>query len=201
MLNTKNILETIRMIDDENLDIRTITMGISLLSCADSDIEASCEKIYEKITRKAEKLVITGEEIERTYGIPIINKRISVTPVAMLLAASGGDPVKYAKVLDRSWSRVPQVVMIRSIMPFLTMSTMTPRVPVAMMQAGKDRILRQPSFWIMLAAMSVASASFWAVNPPALPMAIIISLTVIPFFTLMSSTAMRSIFLDAMIIH
>ncbi len=102
MLNTKNILETIRMIDDENLDIRTITMGISLLSCADSDIDASCGKIYEKITRKAEKLVVTGEEIERTYGIPIINKRISVTPVAMLLAASGGDPVKYAKVLDRA---------------------------------------------------------------------------------------------------
>jgi uncharacterized protein (UPF0210 family) len=102
MLNTKNILETIRMIDDENLDIRTITMGISLLSCADSDIEASCEKIYENITRKAEKLVVTGEEIERTYGIPIINKRISVTPLAMLLAASGGDPVKYAKVLDRA---------------------------------------------------------------------------------------------------
>ena len=77
MLNTTDILETIRMIDDENLDIRTITMGISLLDCADSDIHTSCDKIYEKICRRAERLVPVGEEIERTYGIPIINKRRS----------------------------------------------------------------------------------------------------------------------------
>ena len=100
MLNVSDILETIQMIQDEDLDIRTITMGISLLDCADSDIDKSCEKIYKKITKVAEKLVSTGEFIEKKYGIPIINKRISVTPIAMLLGASGGDPVKYAKTLD-----------------------------------------------------------------------------------------------------
>ncbi|MBQ3177398.1 MAG: PFL family protein [Clostridia bacterium] len=101
MTNTKDILETIRMIEDENLDIRTITMGLSLLDCADADIDVSCRKIYEKMTRKAERLVPVGEEIERTYGIPIINKRISVTPIALLAAVSGGDPVKYAKTLEK----------------------------------------------------------------------------------------------------
>ncbi len=102
MINTKDILETIHMIDNENLDIRTITMGISLLSCAGDDIARSAEKVYDKITRSAEKLVATGEEIERTYGIPIINKRVSVTPIAMLAAASGGDPVIYARAMDRA---------------------------------------------------------------------------------------------------
>ncbi len=101
MINTKDILETIRMIEDENLDIRTITMGLSLLDCADADIDVSCRKIYEKMTRRAERLVPVGEEIERTYGIPIINKRISVTPIALLAAVSGGDPVKYAKTLEK----------------------------------------------------------------------------------------------------
>ena len=95
-------METITMIQEENLDIRTTTMGISLLDCADSDQKRSCEKIYEKICRKAEHLVRTGEEIEKTYGIPIINKRIAVTPIAMILAASGGDPVAYAKALERA---------------------------------------------------------------------------------------------------
>ncbi|MBQ7714683.1 MAG: PFL family protein [Clostridia bacterium] len=102
MINVKDILETIKMIEEENLDIRTITMGISLLDCADSDIDRSCEKIYEKITRRAERLVSTGDEIESDLGIPIINKRISVTPIAHLAAASGGDPVKYAKTLERA---------------------------------------------------------------------------------------------------
>ena len=101
-LNTADILETIQMIDQENLDIRTITMGISLLDCADSDIGRACDRIYEKIVRKAEHLVKTGEDIEREYGIPIINKRISVTPISMILAASGGDPVRYAKTLERA---------------------------------------------------------------------------------------------------
>ena len=102
MLNTKDILETIRMIDDENLDIRTITMGISLLDCADSDIKRSADKVYDKICRLAEKLVPTGCDIEKMYGIPIINKRISVTPISMLAAVSGGDPVLYAKTLERA---------------------------------------------------------------------------------------------------
>ena len=102
MINLNDIMETINMIEQENLDIRTITMGISLLDCADPDIDRSCEKVYEKITRLAGKLVQTGCDIENEYGIPIINKRISVTPISMLVAASGGDPVKYAKVLQRA---------------------------------------------------------------------------------------------------
>ena len=102
MINTHDILETINMIREENLDIRTITMGISLLSCADSDIHASCGKLYEKICRRAERLVETGENIEREYGIPIIHKRIAVTPISMLVAASGGDPVLYAKTLEKA---------------------------------------------------------------------------------------------------
>lgn len=101
MLNTNDILETIHMIQDECLDIRTITMGISLLDCADSDIERSCEKVYNKIYNKAKDLVKTGEYLEKKYGIPIVNKRVSVTPISMLCAVSGGDPVKYAVTLDK----------------------------------------------------------------------------------------------------
>ena len=101
MLNRNDILETINMIDQQHLDIRTITMGISLLSCADPDPEAACRKIYDKITRCAEKLVRTGEEIEREFGIPIVNKRISVTPMALVAAASETeDYVPFAAALD-----------------------------------------------------------------------------------------------------
>ncbi|MEE1053911.1 MAG: PFL family protein [Acutalibacteraceae bacterium] len=102
MLNLNDIFETINMIRQENLDIRTITMGISLLDCADSNIDVSCEKVYNKIVRLAGNLVKVGCDIEAEYGIPIINKRISVTPIAMLVAASGGDPVKYAHALQRA---------------------------------------------------------------------------------------------------
>lgn len=105
-LNTKDILETINMVENENLDIRTITMGISLLDCCDSDIERSCRKVYEKITTKAKDLVKVGEQLEKEFGIPIINKRISVTPIAMLAAASGGDPVLYAHTLERAANTV-----------------------------------------------------------------------------------------------
>lgn len=101
MLNMSDIMETITMIQEENLDIRTITMGISLIDCADSDIDKSCEKVYNKILRLAKDLVKTGESIEKKYGIPIVNKRISVTPISMLVGVSGGDPVKYAKTLDK----------------------------------------------------------------------------------------------------
>ena len=100
MINTRDILETIQMIENENLDIRTVTMGISLLDCCCDDIDRSCAKVYDKITRLAERLVPEVDTIEKEYGIPIINKRIAVTPVAMLTAASGGDPVKYAKTLQ-----------------------------------------------------------------------------------------------------
>lgn len=102
MLNMSDIMETITMIQEENLDIRTITMGISLLDCADSDIDRSCQKVYEKITTKARDLVKVGQSIEKKYGIPIVNKRISVTPISMLVGVSGGDPVKYAAVLDKA---------------------------------------------------------------------------------------------------
>ena len=101
MLNMSDIMETITMIQEENLYIRTITMGISLIDCADSDIDKSCEKVYNKILRLAKDLVKTGESIEKKYGIPIVNKRISVTPISMLVGVSGGDPVKYAKTLDK----------------------------------------------------------------------------------------------------
>ena len=103
MLNANDILETITMIDEENLDIRTITMGISLLECADSDMHKLCERVYDKITRRAEKLVVTGETIEKEFGIPIINKRISITPAAMVLAsADKKDAVMLAKTLERA---------------------------------------------------------------------------------------------------
>ncbi|MBR4112103.1 MAG: PFL family protein [Ruminiclostridium sp.] len=101
MLNSNDILETIKMIQEENLDIRTITMGISLLDCIDSDIDKSCTKVYDKMMRLACNHVKTGEEIEARYGIPIINKRLSVTPIAMLAAAAKGSPVKFAKTLEK----------------------------------------------------------------------------------------------------
>ena len=107
MLNRNDILETIRMIDQQHLDIRTITMGISLLSCADRSAERACEKIYDKISRYAERLVATGEEIEREFGIPIVNKRVSVTPIALVAAASETeDYVPFAKALDRAAKNV-----------------------------------------------------------------------------------------------
>ena len=102
MIDTYDILETIRMIQDECLDIRTTTMGISLLDCADTNIDKACDKIYNKICTKAEKLVETGEQIEKEYGIPIINKRVSVTPIAIMAGISGGDPVKYALTLEKA---------------------------------------------------------------------------------------------------
>ena len=103
MLNQKEILSTIEMIDQQHLDIRTITMGVSLLSCCDPDAKRACDKIYDKITRYAEKLVKTGEDIEREFGIPIVNKRISVTPMALVAGASDAeDYVPFALALDRA---------------------------------------------------------------------------------------------------
>ena len=102
MINTQDIMETIRIIQEEDLDIQTTTMGISLLDCADTDIHKACGKIYDKITRLAGNLVSVGESIEKKYGIPIVNKQVSVTPIAMMAGISGGDPVLYAKTLDRA---------------------------------------------------------------------------------------------------
>ena len=103
MINTNEILSTIHMIDRQHLDVRTITMGISLLDCADPNPDAACRKIYDKITRKAERLVLTGEAIEREFGIPIVNKRISVTPMALVAGAAETDSyVPFALALDRA---------------------------------------------------------------------------------------------------
>lgn len=103
MINVGDILETINMIDNENLDIRTVTMGISLLDCIDSDINKACVKVYDKICRYAKNLVPVCEQIEKEYGIPIINKRISVTPIAMLAAAcQSSNIVKFASALENA---------------------------------------------------------------------------------------------------
>ena len=103
MINIGDILETISMIDNENLDIRTVTMGISLLDCIDSDINKACDKVYDKICRYAKDLIPTCEQIEKEYGIPIINKRIAVTPIAMLAAAcQASNIVKFAHALERA---------------------------------------------------------------------------------------------------
>ena len=105
MININDVLETINMIKDENLDIRTITMGISLYDCAGDDVNVVCDRIYDKITTSAEKLVSTGCDIEKEYGIPIINKRVAVTPISMVGGRfSSDDYVKIAKTLDRAAS-------------------------------------------------------------------------------------------------
>jgi len=101
MIEPNNIFETIKMIEEDHLDIRTITMGISLVDCADTDIDVSCKKVYDKIISKAKNLVKVAQAIQKEYGIPIINKRISVTPISLLVSVSGGDPVKYAHTLEK----------------------------------------------------------------------------------------------------
>ena len=103
MINTGDIIETIEMFTQENLDVRTVTMGINLLDCIDSDPKKACEKIYNKITVKAKDLVKVVNEISAEFNIPIANKRISVTPVALLLGACpDADPVEFARTLDRA---------------------------------------------------------------------------------------------------
>ena len=103
LLNMNDILETINMIRNENLDVRTITMGISLYDCVSDDVDRLCDKIYDKITTKAENLVKTGEDISKKYGVPIVNKRVSVTPVSLIGGACDSDGyVKIAKTLDRA---------------------------------------------------------------------------------------------------
>ena len=103
MFNTNEILDTIHMIDQQHLDVRTVTMGVSLLDCADPDPKAACRKIYEKIVRSAKDLVKTGEDIEAEFGIPIVNKRISVTPIALVAGASRcEDYTPFAVALDKA---------------------------------------------------------------------------------------------------
>ena len=103
MIETGEILQTMRMIQEENFDIRTITLGINLLDCSDPDSEQCAKRVYEKICTTASGLVRTGEDIEKEFGIPIVNKRISVTPVSMI---SQGDPVPVARALDRAAGEV-----------------------------------------------------------------------------------------------
>ena len=109
MINIYEVTETNQMIDQENLDVRTITLGISLLDCIDSDLDKLNEKIYTKITTLAKDLVKTGQDIELEYGIPIVNKRISITPISLICAAAcktSEDFVTIAKTLDKAATEV-----------------------------------------------------------------------------------------------
>lgn len=107
MINKEEVFETIHMIQDEKLDIRTITMGISLRDCSDQDVKKACGKIYDKITKYAANLIKIGEQIELEFGIPIINKRISVTPIALIAESSKiGTYLPFAKILDKAAKEV-----------------------------------------------------------------------------------------------
>ena len=109
MINLSEVLETNKMVLEDNLDVRTITMGVSLLDCADSSLKATCDKIYAKLTRLAKNLVKTGDEIGREIGVPIVNKRVSITPAAIVGSACCKKPsdfVKIAKTLDRAAKRL-----------------------------------------------------------------------------------------------
>jgi len=109
MINLSEVLETNKMVLEDNLDVRTITMGVSLLDCADSSLKATCDKIYAKLTRLAKNLVKTGDEIGREIGVPIVNKRVSITPAAIVGSACCRRPsdfVKIAKTLDRAAKRL-----------------------------------------------------------------------------------------------
>ena len=105
MINSFEVRETNKMIEENNLDVRTITMGISLLDCITSEVDKTCDNIYKKILSKAGRLVETGDEIALEFGIPIVNKRVSVTPISLIGAAccnTTGDFVKIAKTLDKA---------------------------------------------------------------------------------------------------
>ena len=109
MINLSEVIETNAMIEKENLDVRTITLGISLLDCISDDVDRLCARIYDRILERAERLVRTGEEIEREYAIPVVNKRISVTPIGIIGAAACHEPsdfVRIAKTLDRAAAEV-----------------------------------------------------------------------------------------------
>ena len=112
-MDIKQVTETIAMIEEQNFDVRTITMGISLLDCIDSDIDKAAEKVYNKIVSKAKDLVTVGDEIAAELGIPIVNKRVSVTPISIIGAATDAtDYVPFAKALDRAAKeRVTKKVM------------------------------------------------------------------------------------------
>ena len=107
MITQNEVIETLSMIKEQNLDVRTTTLGLSLLDCASDNMDRVCEKVYDKITKNAENLVKVGEDIEREYGIPIINKRISVTPISLIAASTGAiSYVPIAKAMDRAAKEV-----------------------------------------------------------------------------------------------
>ena len=117
MINPFEIMETINMVDKEHLDIRTITMGISLLDCIGQDAAAASERVYDKVTRLAENLVETGEQIECEFGIPIINKRISVTPISMVAeSCETEDYVPFAMAMDRAAAECGEI-LIKALLP------------------------------------------------------------------------------------
>lgn len=137
MININEVIETNKMIDKENLDVRTITLGISLLDCIDSDLTKLCDNVYKKITTMAKDLVATGEEIGKEFGIPIVNKRISVTPIALIGGSACKTPddfVKIAQTLDRA----AKTVGVNFIGGY------TALVSKKMTQADKDLILSIP---------------------------------------------------------
>ena len=121
MISSNDILSTVRMIDQQHLDVRTITMGVSLLDCCDPDPTRACRKIYDKITASAEHLVQVGEEIETEFGIPIVNKRISVTPIALVAGASDTeDYVPFARAMDEAAKAVgisTRSIIVSQILP------------------------------------------------------------------------------------
>ena len=137
MININEVIETNKMIDKENLDVRTITLGISLLDCIDSDLTKLCDNVYKKITTMAKDLVATGEEIGKEFGIPIVNKRISVTPIALIGGSACKTPddfVMIAQTLDRA----AQTVGVNFIGGY------TALVSKKMTQADKNLILSIP---------------------------------------------------------
>ena len=104
MINISEVIETNKMIEQENFDVRTITLGINLLDCASTDVEELCQNIHNKITRLAKNLVKTGEDISKEFGVPIVNKRISITPISLVggsACKTTDDYVKIAKTLDK----------------------------------------------------------------------------------------------------
>ena len=133
MINSSEILQTLNMFNQQHLDIRTITMGISLLDCADPDPKAACQKVYDKICKKAEHLVATGQTIEKEFGIPIVNKRVSVTPISLVASASNTENyAPFAAALTRrprpwaSTSSAASLPWCRRALPRPTESSSTP---------------------------------------------------------------------------
>ena len=143
MVNILEVLETNRMIQDDNLDVRTITMGISLLDCASADVGETCDRIRAKVMRLAGRLVSVGEEIARDFGIPIVNKRVSVTPISLVGSSccrTEGDFARIAKTLDETAASKPTGRKPRAAKP-----AATPRISAAVLPFSSSCTLRSES--------------------------------------------------------